>query len=131
MLEQKGYRIVEATNGLEAVEVAEKELPDLILMDLAMPEFDGFNALRLVREYEELAEIPMIAVTAYDMAEAREQAGAVGFAHYLTKPIDFQRLGVLIEKILDERRSASAQEDAPRRKSKNAPKEERPEKKTA
>ncbi len=108
MLEQKGYCIVEAANGREAVEVAAQELPNVILMDLAMPEVDGFGALRLVREHTELAETPIIAVTAYDMAEAREKAEITGFAHYLTKPIDFQRLSVLIDRILTEQKSARA-----------------------
>lgn len=108
MLEQKGYRVVEATNGREAVEVAAQELPNVILMDLAMPEVDGFSALRLVREHVELAEIPIIAVTAYDMAESREKAEITGFAHYLTKPIDFQRLSVLIDRILTEQKAARA-----------------------
>ncbi len=122
MLEQKGYHVVEATNGREAVEVAQQERPDLILMDLAMPEVDGFSALRLVREHAELAEIPIIAITAYDMAESREKAETAGFAHYLTKPIDFQRLSVLIDKILTEPKAA---------KLTNALKEKRQEKKSA
>lgn len=122
MLEQKGYCVVEATNGREAVEVAAQELPDVILMDLAMPEVDGFSALRLVREQAELADIPIIAVTAYDMAEAREKAELTGFAHYLTKPIDFQRLSVLIDRTLTEQKSARAADALPAK---------RPEKKLA
>ncbi len=100
MLEQKGYRVVEAVNGQEAVEVAVRERPDLILMDLEMPILDGFDAIQRVREHTELSGVPVIAVTAYDRAQFRDRAEVAGYAYYITKPIDFQRLAVLIEKLL-------------------------------
>jgi two-component system cell cycle response regulator DivK len=100
MLEQEGYRVIEAVNGREAVDVAVRERPDLILMDLAMPQLDGFDAIRSVRELAELRSVRIIAVTAYDMAEARDKARVAGCDEYLSKPIDFIRLNVLLEKLL-------------------------------
>lgn len=100
MLEQKGYRVVEAVNGREAVEVALREHPRVILMDLAMPQVDGFAAIREVREHAELADVRVVAVTAFDMAEARDKSRSVGCDHYISKPIDFNRLFVMLEKLL-------------------------------
>jgi CheY-like chemotaxis protein len=102
MLEQKGYRVIEAVNGREAIAVAARERPCVILMDLAMPLLDGFEAIRAVRENAELAGVRIIAVTAYDMGEARDKAALAGCDHYLSKPIDFNRLSVLLEKLLRE-----------------------------
>ena len=100
MLEQKGYRVLEAANGREALAVASRERPDVILMDLAMPLLDGFDAIRAVRESAELAGVRIVAMTAYDMATARDKAALAGCDHYLSKPIDFNRLSVLLEKLL-------------------------------
>jgi two-component system, cell cycle response regulator DivK len=100
MLEQQGYRVMEAVNGRDAVEVAVRERPDVILMDLAMPLLDGFDAIRSVRERAELKGVRIIAVTAYDMAEARDKANVAGCDEYISKPIDFIRLNVLLEKLL-------------------------------
>ena len=100
MLEQRGYRVVESADGHDAVETAVRERPDVILMDLAMPRHDGFGAIRSVRERDELSGVPIIAMTAYDMAEARERARAVGCDEFISKPIDFNRLAVMLEKLL-------------------------------
>jgi two-component system cell cycle response regulator DivK len=100
MLEQQGYRVIEAVNGREAVEVAVRERPNVILMDLTMPLVDGFEAIRSMRERAELKGVHIIAVTAYDMAETREKATAAGCDLYIAKPIDFIRLNVLLEKLL-------------------------------
>jgi CheY-like chemotaxis protein len=100
MLEQKGYRVLEAADGREALAVAARERPDVILMDLAMPLLDGFDAIRAIRESAELAGVRIVAMTAYDMATARDKAALAGCDHYLSKPIDFNRLSVLLEKLL-------------------------------
>ncbi len=108
MLEQKGYRVVEAAGGREAVEAAVRERPAVILMDLAMPLLDGFDAIRAVRERAELAGVRVVAMTAYDMSEARDKAEAAGCDHYVSKPIDFSRLTVLLERLLREGPSQEA-----------------------
>jgi two-component system cell cycle response regulator DivK len=100
MLEQSGYAVIEAEDGQEAVAAALSFRPDLILMDLIMPFVDGFEAVRQVREHPELREVPVIAMTARDAASSRDRADDVGFDQYLSKPLDFLRLNVVIEKLL-------------------------------
>jgi CheY-like chemotaxis protein len=72
----------------------------VILMDLAMPLLDGFEAIRSLRESAELSGVRIVAMTAYDMGTARDKAAQAGCDHYLSKPIDFNRLSVLLEKLL-------------------------------
>lgn len=100
MLEQKGYTVIEAEDGRQAVAAALNRRPDLILMDLVMPVVDGFDAVRQVREHEELRGVPVVAMTARDVAASRDRAEEVGFNQYLSKPLDFLRLNVVIEKLL-------------------------------
>ena len=104
MLEQKGYKVLEAEDGRQAVETARAERPDLILMDLTMPQVDGFEAARTIRASEGLTDVPIIAVTAHDMAASRDGAHAAGCDLFISKPIDFSRLAVLIEKLLSRKR---------------------------
>ncbi len=100
MLETQGCRVVEAANGQEAIELSQTERPDLILMDLNMPVLDGFNATLRIRELEPTRDVPVVAVTAHDTAEFRAAAGAVGCCDYLLKPLDFQRLHDLLQRLL-------------------------------
>jgi CheY-like chemotaxis protein len=99
MLERWGYRVVEAADGREAYEKAVEHRPDLVVMDLSMPVVDGFEAIRSIRAREEFSGLPVIAVTAFDRAVARDGAEAAGFDYYLSKPIDFKRLEVLVEQL--------------------------------
>jgi CheY-like chemotaxis protein len=99
MLERWGCRVVEASDGREAFEAVVESRPDLVLMDLSMPHVDGYDAIRSIRGREEFARLPIIAVTAFDRADSREGASAAGCDHYLSKPIDFRRLEVLVEKL--------------------------------
>ncbi len=103
MLEQKGYAVIEAADGQQAVAAALSARPDLILMDLLMPVVDGFEAVMQVREHPELRGVPVIAMTARDVAASRDRAEEVGFNQYLSKPLDFLRLSVVIEKLLSGR----------------------------
>jgi len=99
MLERWGYRVLEACNGREAVEAVVGSRPDLVLMDLSMPEVDGYEAIRSIRGREESASLPVIAVTAFDRADARDGAAEAGCDYYLSKPIDYYRLRALAEKL--------------------------------
>lgn len=99
MLERWGYRVVEASNGREAYEKTVEHRPALVVMDLSMPVADGYEAIRSIRAREEFARLPVIAVTAFDRAVARDEAEVAGFDHYLSKPIDFKRLEVLVDKL--------------------------------
>ena len=100
MLEQRGYAVIEAADGQQSVAAALSRRPDLILMDLIMPVVDGFEAFRQVREHAELRGVPVIAMTARDAAASRDRAADLGFDQYLSKPLDFLRLNVLIEQLL-------------------------------
>ncbi|MGD2147753.1 MAG: response regulator [Anaerolineae bacterium] len=102
-LMRKGYAVVCALDGLEAVAMAASERPDLILMDLRLPELDGWEATRRIKNAPETQSIPIIALTAHAMEGDREQALAAGCDDYDSKPIDFKRLLGKIEDLLDPR----------------------------
>ena len=91
LLEEE-YELVEATNGKEGLEAAGRERPDLILLDISLPEMDGWEVTRRVRADEALQHIPIIAVTAHAMAGDEEKAYAEGCSAYLSKPIDEDEL---------------------------------------
>lgn len=99
-LQDMGYRVVTASNGADALNVAKLARPDLILMDIAMPQQDGLAATRRIREEAELQSVPVIALTAFDTDGFRQAAFDAGFNGYLTKPIDFDRLSSLMTKLL-------------------------------
>lgn len=99
-LERLGYLVVEAENGEKAVEVARRERPDIILMDLSLPVMDGIAATEMIRSSEELNGVPVIAVTAHQETDFREGAKAAGFDAYVTKPIDINFLSELIKGLL-------------------------------
>jgi CheY-like chemotaxis protein len=94
--------VLEATDGRAAVELARQRLPDLILMDLALPVMDGFEALGAIRREEALRHIPIVAVTASAMTGDRENVLAHGFDAYLSKPIDQDLLRQTVREMLDE-----------------------------
>ncbi|MDQ6653659.1 MAG: response regulator [Acidobacteriota bacterium] len=95
-----GYRVVEAENGAKAVEVAQREHPDIILMDLSLPIMDGIAATEKIRATDGLEGVHIIAVTAHQERDFRKGAKAAGFDAYLTKPIDIDWLGELIKGLL-------------------------------
>lgn len=100
VLELGGCRVLEAANGQEAIELAQRERLDLILMDLNMPVLDGFTATLRIREYEPTRDVPVVAVTAFDTAEFRAAATAVGCSEYIVKPLDFERLSSVLRQFL-------------------------------
>jgi CheY-like chemotaxis protein len=110
MLELSGCRVVEAANGQEAITLSQQGGLglDLVLMDLNMPVLDGFNATLRIREYEHTRDVPVVAVTAYDSAESRAAAGAVGCCDYVVKPLDFEHLAALLQRLLPQRRDSNA-----------------------
>ena len=100
LLEMSGYRVLEAINGEEAVEIALRERPALILMDLSLPLLDGLAATRRIRQYDELKDVPIVAVSAHDTADFHAEALAAGCNDYVTKPIDFDQLEALLNRLL-------------------------------
>lgn len=100
LLEMSGYQVLEAINGEEAVEIAKRERPHLILMDLSLPLLDGLAATRRIRQEAELRDVPIVAVSAHDTADFHADALAAGCNDYVTKPIDFDQLEALLGKLL-------------------------------
>jgi CheY-like chemotaxis protein len=100
MLELSGFETLEACDGREAIEIARRDKPDLILMDITLPLIDGLQATRELRANAELNHIPIIIVSAHDNPDTREEARAAGGADYLSKPIEFDELKQLIRKYL-------------------------------
>ena len=105
-LELKGYQIAIAVDGVEGVEMAKREQPDLILMDLSLPNIDGWEATRLIKGSHDTKHIPVIALTSHAMAGDRERALEVGCDEYDTKPIDFYRLLTKIETLTRKKEAA-------------------------
>lgn len=92
-LERWGYRVVEAVNGREALGMIEDLCPDLILMDLNLPEVDGLTVARAIRSYNErCAGVPILAITAYDTIGIEEAAREAGCDAYIRKPLDMPQL---------------------------------------
>jgi len=99
-LERMGYRVLEASNGQEAVEIAGRERPDLILMDLDLPILDGIAATQRIRQLAEMESVPIVAVTAYPMSYTHVKAFAKGCNEYMPKPIDMSDLAELVDHYL-------------------------------
>src|SRR5882672_11686005 len=92
LLRGQGYKVVEARDGKEGLRQANRVTPDLILMDLAMPEMDGVAATRHLRERHTLAHIPIFVMSAYVTADVKQDAMAAGCAEVFAKPLDIESL---------------------------------------
>ena len=103
LLEMAGYQVIEATDGEQAILQAEQQQPALILMDLSLPRLDGLAATRQIRQRAGLSGIPIIAVSAHDSTDFHSEALAAGCNEYVSKPIDFEQLDVLIKRNLPEK----------------------------
>jgi len=88
IIEKLGYQVIEARNGFAGVELARTERPDLILMDIQLPELDGYEATKRIRTVEETKDIPIIAITSYAMVGNKEKILAAGCTAYIKKPIE-------------------------------------------
>lgn len=99
-LEELGYLVIEAEDGAKAVEIALRDHPNIILMDLTLPVMDGLEATAKIRGNEQMKDVPIIAVTAHSANDWREEAKASGFDAYVTKPIDSGWLSELIKGLL-------------------------------
>ncbi len=100
LLKGKGYEVLEARTGEEGVELAIKEKPDLILMDIQLPGIDGLETTKRIRESEEVGQIPIVALTSYAMTGDREKALNAGCTGYLEKPINPETFMTSLEKYL-------------------------------
>jgi len=99
-LDHWGYDSILAKNGKEAVDMAASQLPDLVLLDIMMPNMDGFEAARLIRQNPKTHSIPILAVTAKVLRKDREECLKNGCNDYLSKPFTVEELASKIEKLL-------------------------------
>jgi two-component system cell cycle response regulator DivK len=103
-LQRRGYQIVIAENGEQGLSLARLETPDLILMDITLPEMDGWEVSRLLKADESTRHIPIIALTARVLVSDQAKAFEVGCDDYDTKPVDFARLTEKIGNLLVEKK---------------------------
>lgn len=99
-LERRGFRVVEAENGLQAINQAQTELPDLIIMDVQMPQLDGLSATRQIRNLESMNSVPIVAVSAYGADLFRDQALAAGCNEYVSTPFEPSTLEGIIRSLV-------------------------------
>jgi len=100
LLERAGYEVLSAANGLEGLDAAKRELPDLILMDLSMPEMDGWNATANLKADEHTRGIPVLALTAHTLPGDRKRAIDAGCDGYISKPINVASFDKLVATLL-------------------------------
>jgi CheY-like chemotaxis protein len=102
ILTYNGYEVLEAKDGRDGVEIAKKEIPDLILMDIQMPIMDGFKATRLLKETPETKGIKIIGITSFAMRGDREKILQAGMDDYISKPINVKEFIEIIKRYLNE-----------------------------
>lgn len=100
VLSTRGYRCLSASNGLEALNLLDRERVNLILTDLSMPVMDGYRTTQLIRERPGLERVPIVAVTAYAQSDENEAALRIGCNEYLTKPFKPRQLLEVVERLL-------------------------------
>jgi CheY-like chemotaxis protein len=105
-LSRAGYEVVIAVDGLRGIAAARSEAPDLILMDMSLPEIDGWEATRRLKTDATTRHIPVIALTAHAMVSDRQKALEAGCDDYDTKPVDLARLLGKVQAVLDRGRAA-------------------------
>jgi two-component system cell cycle response regulator DivK len=103
VLQFAGYDVIEAKSGEEGLRVAQQDPPDLVLMDLQLPGIDGTETLRRLREGSLGRDVPVVAVTAFAMAEDRERASLAGFDGFVEKPISVRELPGQVEAFINRR----------------------------
>jgi CheY-like chemotaxis protein len=99
-LQQQNYRVVTASNGEDAIKIAAQTIPNLVLMDINLPELDGLAATRRILDLDALRDVPVIALTAFGTEGFQRAAYDAGVSGYLTKPIDLDRMHQLIARLL-------------------------------
>ena len=105
-LTKNGYRVVEAETGEQAISLAQRELPDLIIMDVMMPGMNGLDATQRIREYQALRRTPIVAVSAYGADEYRALAIDAGCDEYVSTPFDPNALAELIQSLISKQETS-------------------------
>lgn len=108
LLEEQGYQVIQAEDGLKALEIFRRELPELVLLDAAMPVMDGFTACSELRKLDIGADVPVIMITALDDEESVDKAFSAGAVEYITKPVHWTVLRHRVQIIVQARRAQAA-----------------------
>jgi len=103
LLERRGFAVVEATDGVEACDMAARERPDLILMDGGLPVLDGISATRRLRGLDTLSGVPIVFLSGHAGPQAQSDARAAGCDEYVVKPFDLARLDNILDRLLPAR----------------------------
>jgi CheY-like chemotaxis protein len=111
LLLERDYHVLEATSGPEALGIAKERYPDLILMDIGLPGFDGLETIRRIRQIHALKEIPIIVLSAYSGSVYYEATVRAGGDYFLTKPIDFDRFQALLRQLDSVRKADNLESD--------------------
>lgn len=106
LLTHKGYRVVEAADGEQAIEATSRENPGLVLLDLGLPRMNGLSVIRHLRNELRMSNVPVVVITGYD--KHLNTAVAAGCDDYLLKPIDFARLDAILEYYVPNKASATS-----------------------
>ena len=101
ILEDKGYSIMAVTNGKDALSLLKQKHPDLIILDIMMPELDGFGVLESVKNFESTACIPVIMLTARNNQKDQEKAFSMGAADYVIKPVDIDDVVARVDRLVN------------------------------
>lgn len=110
ILQKRGYRVLEARTGLQGIEVAIREKPDLILMDIQLPDIDGFETTRRIRRRDR--HVPIVALTSFAMASDREKAIAAGCSGHIPKPVDVASFSYEVSRHLEKVPTTSGQQQS-------------------
>lgn len=102
ILQKRGYKIIEALDGEDALQKAEQERPSLILMDISLPKLDGYEVTRRLKSLDAFRDTPIVALTAHAMKGDREKALSAGCRDYMSKPINIRELPDRVQRYLEE-----------------------------
>jgi len=101
LLDRAGYAVIPGKTGRDAIQLSQEELPDLILLDLSIPDIDGWEAAQEIKANPQTAHIPLFALTAHTLPGDRQRAKDSGFDGFISKPIDVVGFGESIHKVLE------------------------------
>ena len=108
ILEVKGYEVLQATTGSDALDLVNSKHPDLILMDIQLPGLDGLTITGIIKDNPDIRDIPIVAITAHAMRGDEEKVREAGCDGYISKPIDTRKLPDTIQGFLDSRRQGTS-----------------------
>ena len=108
LLEMKGYAVLSAADGVSAVDIALRNVPDLVLIDLQLPALDGLSVTRSLRSHHDLNDVPIVIVSGHDPARYRQAALDAGCCDYILKPIDFDKLDRVLNRVFAAKRRPHA-----------------------